>query len=309
MVRSASDDHVVAAVVAGDLGRAGLEVDVGDAVERGRGRRWRSAPAGCDQRRQVGAGALRQAHADRDAPLADVELGDVGVDVADGGDARDLGDGVGVDAEPRGVVGARPDDHLRRRRRGGGPRVGEAVCRPAISRCSSSAAASSPSPVSLVSDHLHGRRRRSRCPANVTRASGMSCEAAGAGDRGSAAPWRCDWASAPRSPAPLVTPPVDDGTPKPPPPPPPTWARTRARSPAGARSRSASWATACAGVGDRRARRRLDVDVVVVGVALRLQRPSAPRRRPGTIDSDEDQRRRARRRRCGGRAPSCSELT
>ena len=44
--------------------------------------------------------------------LALVELGDVGVDVADGGDAGDLGDGLGRDAQARGLVGLGPDHQL-----------------------------------------------------------------------------------------------------------------------------------------------------------------------------------------------------
>ena len=50
---------------------------------------------------------LVELHADRHLAVADVELGEVGADVADGGDAHGLGDGLGGDAELGGDVGDR----------------------------------------------------------------------------------------------------------------------------------------------------------------------------------------------------------
>ena len=130
------------AVVAGDLGRPGLEVDVGDAAKRGQ-------PAAGGRHPQVLAASAgrcgrssgrRTRIGMRRSPMSSLAtLASMSPTVAIAGD---LGDGVGADAEPRGVVGPRPDDDLRRGRRGGRPRIGQGAQRRRISRCSSSAAPS-----------------------------------------------------------------------------------------------------------------------------------------------------------------------
>ena len=85
-------DHGAAlAVVAVDRARAAPERDVGDGGERD-GVAGGVRDAQVLQALHVGARVLLDLHADRDQPVAGVELGEVGVDVADGGDADRLGD-------------------------------------------------------------------------------------------------------------------------------------------------------------------------------------------------------------------------
>ena len=61
----------------------------------------------------VAARALLELHADRHLPVADVELGEIGADVADGGDAHGLRDGFRGDAELGRDVGDRHHAQLR----------------------------------------------------------------------------------------------------------------------------------------------------------------------------------------------------
>src|SRR5207247_8154781 len=69
------------------------------------------------------ARVVRQTHADRDASRALVQLGDIGVDVADRGDTRGLRDGGRGDAQAGSLVGLRTDDDLRSARGDRRPRI------------------------------------------------------------------------------------------------------------------------------------------------------------------------------------------
>ncbi len=73
----------------------------------------------------VAARALLELHADRHLPVADVELGEVGADVADGGDAHGFRDRLGGDAELGGDVGDRHHAQLRPVELGRRDHVGE----------------------------------------------------------------------------------------------------------------------------------------------------------------------------------------
>src|SRR5690606_2758161 len=61
---------------------------------------------------EVFARHIGQLDADRDQPVVDVELGERGIQIADGGDAQRLGDGGGGDAKAGGLIGAGGDLHL-----------------------------------------------------------------------------------------------------------------------------------------------------------------------------------------------------
>ena len=73
----------------------------------------------------IGARLLVELHADRHLAVADVELGEVGGDVADGGDAHGLRDGLGGHAEVGGDLGLRDDAQLGPVELGRGDHVGE----------------------------------------------------------------------------------------------------------------------------------------------------------------------------------------
>ena len=92
------------AIVAIDRGRPLSQLEARHGRERhGRARRGgdlAGTPGSCS----VAARALLELHADRHLPVADVELGEVGADVADGGDAHGLRDGLGRYAELGGNV-------------------------------------------------------------------------------------------------------------------------------------------------------------------------------------------------------------
>ncbi len=120
------DGELSLAIQALDLGRAGLEADVGHGVQGGGGSGGGGHAQGLYPL-QVGAGVGGHADADGDAPLADGQLGDIGVDVTHRGDPGDLGDGVHRNAETGGLGAARTHDQLRTNRRRRGVRVGDDV--------------------------------------------------------------------------------------------------------------------------------------------------------------------------------------
>ena len=198
------------AVVAGDLRRTGLEVDVGDAVERGEpaaGGRHAQVPDHVAGRCGRVSGRRTRIGMRRSPTSSLATLASMSPTVA----TRATWAMVSALTPSRAASsGLRPDDQLRRRRRGGRPRVGEVRAASRISRCSSSAAASRPSPLSLVSDHLHVGARRSPALSKVTRASGMCAEAGRRRSRicGTLAS-RSGFSTA--TTAPLVTPPLADG--------------------------------------------------------------------------------------------------
>ncbi len=88
------------AVVAVDGGRALAELELGDGRQRHGGARGGRDLQLFDEL-AVLARLFVELHADRHLAVADVELGEVGADVADGGDAHGFGDGLGRDAELR----------------------------------------------------------------------------------------------------------------------------------------------------------------------------------------------------------------
>ena len=95
-----ADGGAADAVVAVDRARALAEADLGHGGERDRD----AAGVGDAQRRDVadvGAGGFVELHADRHQPVAGVELGEIGADIADGGDAHRFRDRLGRDAETR----------------------------------------------------------------------------------------------------------------------------------------------------------------------------------------------------------------
>ena len=104
--------HAAALVVAADCGGAVTEADIRNLLER-------HSAAGCGrhgeilQGGQVAAGLFDEAHADRNLPVRERELGAVLVDVAQCSDADRLADARDGDAELRRQVQARLDQDLR----------------------------------------------------------------------------------------------------------------------------------------------------------------------------------------------------
>ncbi len=94
----ALDRDAARAVVAVDRGRPAAHLEIGD-----RRKRHRAARAGRDAQRlqeaDIGARLLLELHADRDQPVAGVELREIGVDVAERRDADRLRKRLGRDAE------------------------------------------------------------------------------------------------------------------------------------------------------------------------------------------------------------------
>ena len=186
--RSASTRDAAHAVVAVDAGRARGRTRV-----RHRGERHRAALAvgtfSALDDAAVAAPALVELHADRDLPVADVELGEVGADVADGGDAHRLGDGVGGDAEVGGEVGARLDADLRpvergrRDRRSGMVGMLPHLARRCAAATSATTAVSSPVtsserprwPLSLSSQKRMSGNWRARPGSRAPAAAGSPC--------------------------------------------------------------------------------------------------------------------------------------
>ncbi len=99
------------AVVAVDGGRPLTELEIGNRRERNGGARGRR-DLELLQELPAFARLLVELHADRHLAVADVELGEVGANVADGGDTDGLGDRLRGHAELRGELGLRIDAQL-----------------------------------------------------------------------------------------------------------------------------------------------------------------------------------------------------
>ena len=125
-----ADQHPAFPVVTLDRGRTLAEADIG---QRGQGdgdAAWCVGTA----RVSISLRSLRadssKLDADRDLAVARVELGEVGVGIADGGDPDRLGDGFRRDAVTGGLVQAGDDADFRPVEPGAGRRVGEARLAP-----------------------------------------------------------------------------------------------------------------------------------------------------------------------------------
>ena len=98
-------------ILAGDGGRTGAELDIGDGAERNRGSA-RRRHAQVLQHGQILARICGQLQADRDLAVAEIVLGQVLIHVADGGDPHGLGDGARRNAGQGRLVGTWRDQNF-----------------------------------------------------------------------------------------------------------------------------------------------------------------------------------------------------
>ena len=129
---------------------------------------------------RVAARRLVELHADRHLPVAGVELGEVGADVADGGDADRLGERLGGHAELGGHVGARAEAQLRPVQR----RLSTPRCARSGTRCISTGDVGPRLCVTAALSGPDDHERSSRSPLSFriqVRMSGSCCEFGGDG--------------------------------------------------------------------------------------------------------------------------------